>query len=68
MQKWVRMRKKYVQRVGIRRERRPLNLPGLLVKRVSQIFLFVKTACGIKLNTITVLAHLMSEEHQAMYL
>lgn len=68
MQKWVRMRKKYVQQGGRRRERRPLNLPGLLVKRLSQIFLFMKAASGIKLNKITVLAHLMSEEHQAMYL
>lgn len=62
------MRMKYVQQEGIRRERRPLNSPGLLVKGVSQIFLFLKTASGIKVNTITVLAHLMSEEHQAMYL
>lgn len=56
---------KYFEQIVIRCESCLLNLPGLLVESVklSQIFLFRKTSSGIKQNTITVLAHEMSDEH-----
>lgn len=54
------------EQIAIRCESHPLILPGLLVESVklSKIFLFRKTSSGIKQNTITLLAHEMSDEHQ----